>query len=49
NTALAKYQRLGRAYPLANLASPSQKKMKEAATALAASGHKVIIGGVPNE
>ncbi len=49
NTALAKYQHLGRTYPLADLASPSQEKMKEAATALAASGHKVIIGGVPNE
>lgn len=49
NTAETKYQRLGQAYPLAALASPTPEKMAEAAAYFAASGHKIIIGGVPNE
>jgi pyruvate formate lyase activating enzyme len=49
NTAETKYQRLGRVYPLAAQASPSPEKMAEAAAYFATSGHKLIIGGVPNE
>lgn len=49
NTAAGKYQRLGRTYPLAPLASPASREMEEAAAVLAAGGHKVIIGGVSNE
>jgi len=49
NTAASKYQRLGQVYPLAALASPTPEKMEEAAAYFAASGHKIIIGGVPNE
>lgn len=49
NTAETKYQRLGRAYPLAGLASPAPEKMAEVAAYFAASGHRIIIGGMPNE
>lgn len=48
NTGLAKYRLLGRDYPL-DVTKPSQAQMENVAEILSASGHQVIIGGVPNE
>lgn len=47
NTALSKYQLLGR--PYLQTPRPSQDQLEQAKNILAASGHKVLIGGTPNE
>lgn len=48
-TGTDKYRLLGRDYKLPELTSPSAREMEAAAAVLAASGHKVTVGGVPNE